>query len=175
MAATRYLDIDPHEDLENESPVNGVQDAEDLTALEACTRAKAACPVLATWGLNLALAAAGRAVKRLEKRGELAPLTREEAFAVHVYTQDSWFYQEVNRRLRLRERQSLKPFFPYLKLFLTGLHRLEPVDDTVFPGVKLDLAGAALASQYRMVHACGWAGALIPLLHSPRSAIASCS
>ena len=76
MAATRYLYIDPHEDLENESPVNGVQDAEDLTALEACTRAKAACPVLATWGLNLALAAAGRAVKRLEKRGELAPLTR---------------------------------------------------------------------------------------------------
>jgi hypothetical protein len=140
MAATRYLDIDPHEDLENESPVNGVQDAEDLTALEACTRAKAACPVLATWDLNLALAAAGRAVKRLEKRGELAPLTREEAFAVHVYTQDSWFYQEVNRRLRLRERQSLKPLFPYLKLFLTGLHRLEPVDDTVFRGVKLNLA-----------------------------------
>ena len=53
---------------------------------------------------------------------------------MHVYTQDSWFYQEVNRRLRLRERQSLKPFFPYLKLFLTGLHRLEPVDDTVFRG-----------------------------------------
>ena len=79
-------------------------------------------------------------MKRLEKRGELAPLTREEAFAVHVYTQDSWFYKEVNRRLRLRERQSLKPFFPYLKLFLTGLHRLEPVDDTVYRGVKLDLA-----------------------------------
>jgi hypothetical protein len=136
----RFIDVDPNEDLENESPVNGLQDAEDLTALEACTRAKAACPVLATWGLNLALAAAGRAVKRLEKRGELAPLTREEAFAVHVYTQDSWFYQEVNRRLRLRERQSLKPLFPYLKLFLTGLHRLEPVDDTVFRGVKLNLA-----------------------------------
>jgi len=136
----RFIDVDPNEDLENESPVNGLQDAEDLTALEACTRAKAACPVLATWDLNLALAAAGRTVKRLEKRGELAPLTREEAFAVHVYTQDSWFYKEVNRRLRLRERQSLKPFFPYLKLFLTGLHRLEPVDDTVFRGVKLDLA-----------------------------------
>ena len=112
MASTRYLDIDPDEDLENESPVHGVHDAEDLTALEACTRAKAACPRLATWDLNLALAAAGRAVKRLEKRGELAPLTREEAFAVHVYTQDSWFYKEVNRRLRLRERQSLKPLLP---------------------------------------------------------------
>ena len=140
MASTRYLDIDPDEDLENESPVHGVHEAEDLTALEACARAQAACPRLATWDLNLALAAAGRAVKRLEKRGELEPLTREEAFAVHIYTQDSWFYKEVNRRLRLRERQSLKPFFPFLKLFLTGLHRLDPVDDTVFRGVNLDLS-----------------------------------
>ena len=111
MASTRFLDIEPDEDLENESPVHGVHDAEDLTSLEACTRAKAACARLATWDLNLALAAADRTVKRLEKMGELAPLTREEAFAVHVYTQDSWFYQEVNRRLRLRERQSLKPLF----------------------------------------------------------------
>ena len=79
-------------------------------------------------------------MKSLEKRDELEPLTREEAFTVHIYTQDSWVNKEVNRRLRLRERQSLKPFFPYLKLFLTGLHRLEPVDDTVYRGVKLDLA-----------------------------------
>ena len=115
MAATRYLDIDPDEDLENESPVHGVHQAEDLTALEACARAQAACPRLATWDLNLALAAAGRAVKRLEKRGELEPLTREEAFAVHIYTQDSWFYKEVNRRLRIRERQS--PSSPFSSCF----------------------------------------------------------
>ena len=31
-AAERFLDVDPHEDLENESPVNGLQDAEDLTS-----------------------------------------------------------------------------------------------------------------------------------------------
>ena len=140
MASTRHLENDPDEDLENESPVHGVHEAEDLTALQACAKAQAACPRLATWDLKLAIAAAGRAVKRLEKKGELAPLTREQAFAVHIYTQDSWFYKEVNRTLRLRERESLKPFFSYLKLFLTGLHRLEPVDDTVFRGVKLDLS-----------------------------------
>ena len=141
MAAARYLDVDPDEDLENDSPIHGVHEAEDLTAELACAKAKAACPALTTWDLNLALAAAGRAVCRPEKEGELGPLTREEALSVHIYTQDSSFYKEVNRLLRRRERDALKPFFPYLKLFLTGLHRLTPIDDTVFRGVKLDLSG----------------------------------
>jgi hypothetical protein len=141
MAAIRYLDVEPHEDLENESPLHGVNEAEDLTAEQACAKAKAACPALATWDLNLALAAAARAVRRLEKKGELEPLSCDEAFSVHIYTQDSWFYKEVNRLLRLRDRAKLKPFFPYLKLILTGLHRLKPIDDTVFRGVRLDLSG----------------------------------
>ena len=140
MAALRFVDVDPDEDLENESPVYGVQDAEDMPLEEACTVAKAACGQLATWNLELALAAAARAVKRLEKNGELAPLLRDEARAVHVYTQESLFYKELNKRLRLRERESLKPFFPYLKHFLTGLHRLAPEDDTVYRGVRLDLS-----------------------------------
>ena len=38
MASKRYLDIAPDEDLENESPVHGVHEAEDLTAQEACER-----------------------------------------------------------------------------------------------------------------------------------------
>ena len=41
---------------------------------------------------------------------------------MHVYTQDSLFYKELNKRLRLWERENLKPFFPYLKQFLTSLH-----------------------------------------------------
>jgi hypothetical protein len=61
------VDVAPNEDLENESPVHGVQYAEDMTLDEACKVAKAACHQLATWDLKLALAAAARAVKRLEK------------------------------------------------------------------------------------------------------------
>ena len=140
MASIRFVDVDPDEDLENESPLYGVQDAEDMPLEEACKVARAACGQLATWDLELALAAAARAVKRLEKNGELAPLLRDEARAVHVYTQESSFYKELNGRLRLRERESLKPFFPYLKQFLNGLHRLAPEDDTVFRGVRLDLS-----------------------------------
>ena len=40
MASVRFVDVDPDEDLENESPVYGVQDAEDMTLEEACTVAK---------------------------------------------------------------------------------------------------------------------------------------
>ena len=140
MESNRFVDVDPEEDLENESPLHGVPSAEDMPLEEACKVAKAACGQLATWDLDLALAAAGRAVKRLERKGELAPLVRDEACAVHVYTQESLFYKELNRRLRLRNRESLKPFFPYLKQFLNGLHRLAPEDDTVFRGVRLDLS-----------------------------------
>jgi hypothetical protein len=140
MTSIRFVDVDPDEDLENESPVHGVQYAEDMTLEEACKVAKAACGQLATWDLELALAAAARAVKRLEKNCELAPLLRDEARAVHVYTQDSLFYKELNKRLRLREREALKPFFPYLKQFFNGLHRLAPEDDTVYRGVRLDLS-----------------------------------
>ena len=122
MASVRFVDVDPDEDLENESPVYGVQDAEDMTLDEACQVAKASCEQLATWDVELALHAAARAAKRLERKGELAPLLRDEARAVHVYTQDSLFYKELNKRLRLWERENLKPFFPYLKQFLTSLH-----------------------------------------------------
>jgi len=65
--SSRFVDVDPNEDLENESPVHGVQYAEDMTLDEACKVAKAACHQLATWDLKLSLAAAARAVKRLEK------------------------------------------------------------------------------------------------------------
>ena len=122
MASIRFLDVEPDEDLENGSPLHGLQDAENMPLEDACKVAKAACGQLATWNLELALAAAARAVKRLEKNGELAPLLRDEARAVHVYTQDSLFYKEINNRLSLLERENLKSFFPYLKQFLTGFY-----------------------------------------------------
>ena len=140
MASIRFLDVEPDEDLENGSPLHGLQDAENMPLEDACKVAKAACGQLATWDLEVALGAAAWAVKRLEKNLELAPLLHDEARAVHVYTQESLFYKELNKRLRLRERESLKPFFPYLKQFLNGLHRLAPEDDTVFRGVRLDLS-----------------------------------
>ena len=53
-AVARYLDVDPHEDLENESPIHGVADAMDATAEEACAAAQAKCPVLKDWDVHSA-------------------------------------------------------------------------------------------------------------------------
>ena len=64
--------------------------------------------------------------------------------AVHVYTQDSPFYKELNRILRLRDRAALKPFFPYLKLVLDAKHKLPRYEGTVWRGVK----GINLLSKY---------------------------
>jgi len=94
-----------------------VQDEEEMTLDEDCQVAKAACEQLATWDVELAFHVAARAAKRLENKGELAPLLRDESRAVHVYTQDSLFYKEINNRLSLLERENLKSFFPYLKQF----------------------------------------------------------
>ena len=84
-----------------------MQDAEELTVEEACKVAKAACAHLATWDLELALAAAARAIERLENKCKEFCVMRR---AVHVYTQDSRVYKELNRRLKLRERESLDQY-----------------------------------------------------------------
>ena len=52
MASKRYLDIAPDEDLENESPVHGVHEAEDLTALEACAGPRRLAPA---WRLGTSI------------------------------------------------------------------------------------------------------------------------
>ena len=58
------------------------------------------------------------------------------AAAVHAYTQESPFYMKLNFHLRSRAREELKPFFPYLKLFLAALHRLEPEKCTLYVFVR---------------------------------------
>ena len=145
---------------------------------------------MADWDPSQALYLATRHVKKLGKRGELAPLTTDEASAIHLYTQGMhgmnpkkkkkksktvvvdfyhltltststscplfstcWFvrlftppfsesllYVELNSALRARDRSLVKAFFSYLKILLRGLHKLDPIDDTVHRGVKKDLS-----------------------------------
>ena len=44
--------------------------------------------------------------------------------AIHLYTQDFPLHAILNARLRNRERNALKPFFPFLKLLLTAFYKL---------------------------------------------------
>lgn len=56
-------------------------------------------------------------------------LTSDEFAAIHLYTME-WnerqnsLYMILNKTLRLADRQKLRPWFRYLKLFLTGFFKL---------------------------------------------------
>jgi hypothetical protein len=94
--------------------------------------------------------------KKLKKRAKMAlmfarnllkksvdeRLSVDEIAAIQIYTQESAFFKVLNARLRSSEQQHLKRyFFPYLKLFLTGLYKLPFQSNTmVFRGVKRDLS-----------------------------------
>lgn len=56
-------------------------------------------------------------------------LTVDEAAAIHLYTmewdeRDNSLYMVLNKALREADRGKLRPWFKYLKLLLTGLHKI---------------------------------------------------
>jgi hypothetical protein len=56
-------------------------------------------------------------------------LTQDESASIHLYTME-WdihensLYMVLNKTLRLADRTKLRPWFRYLKLFLTGFFKL---------------------------------------------------
>ncbi|CAF0772532.1 unnamed protein product [Adineta steineri] len=73
-------------------------------------------------------------------------LTQDESASIHLYTMeweehDNSLYIKLNQTLRLADRLKLKPWFKYLKLFLTAFFKLPPSKDTlVWRGVREDLS-----------------------------------
>ena len=85
-------------------------------------------------------------------------LTRDESAAIVLYTIE-WdprhpsLYAVLNQTLRLENRRRLRPWFPYLKLILTGLFRLPSIRSTVWRGVHGDLR-----SRYQQGRTITWWG-----------------
>ncbi|CAF3012867.1 unnamed protein product [Rotaria sp. Silwood2] len=71
-------------------------------------------------------------------------LNQDESAAIVLYTIE-WdphhpsLYLVLNQTLRLEDRRKLSPWFPYLKLLLTGLFKLPSTRCTVWRGVRGDL------------------------------------
>jgi len=71
-------------------------------------------------------------------------LSVDEAAAINIYTrewatrEDSLYYI-LNKNLREANRQLIKPFFPYLKLFLTALKKVPKHKGPVWRGVEGNL------------------------------------
>lgn len=78
-------------------------------------------------------------------------LTQDESAAIRLYTME-WdpnahsgresLYSHLNRTLKGSDRAKLRPWFPFLKLFLTALAKLPALPrQTVWRGVRKDLSG----------------------------------
>ena len=95
-------------------------------------------------------------VRKLEAESKLGVLTRDMAGATHLYTMESPFYKVLNKLLRNVDRSVLKPFFPYLKLMLTGLRRLRKEEVTVFRGIPIDIDSLDDAEHYVVGNTVVW-------------------
>jgi hypothetical protein len=68
----------------------------------------------------------------IAKRNSTEPesgLTQDESASIHLYTmewdvRENSLYMVLNRTLRLADRGKLRPWFKYLKLFLTAFFKL---------------------------------------------------
>ncbi|CAF1417801.1 unnamed protein product [Adineta ricciae] len=62
-------------------------------------------------------------------------LTLDESAAILLYTMPKPFFSLLNESLRAENRDALKPWFPFLKLFMTALRKLPSTDKTIWRGV----------------------------------------
>ncbi|CAF5055850.1 unnamed protein product [Rotaria sp. Silwood1] len=73
-------------------------------------------------------------------------LTQQESASIHLYTMQfddgPNLYEVLNESLRAENRQDLKPWFMYLKLFFTALYKLPSENRRIWRGIrKVDLSG----------------------------------
>lgn len=72
----------------------------------------------------------------LEADGQLCGLSVDEAAAIALYTAECDLYRTLNKLLRQRSREALKPFFSYLRLLLQARAKLPKHTQSVWRGVK---------------------------------------
>ena len=74
------------------------------------------------------------AMQNCNQRSSL--LTRDESAAIYLYTMPNIsFFESLNRALRTKDQDNLKPWFLFLKLFITALRKLPSIRTTVWRGV----------------------------------------
>ncbi|CAM4939061.1 unnamed protein product [Rotaria socialis] len=77
-------------------------------------------------------------------------LTRDESAAIYIYTMewgDTALYRVLNQALRSENRQALKIWFPYLRLFDEALRKLPTVKEVLWRGISLDIGRSFVRNQ----------------------------
>ena len=66
-------------------------------------------------------------------------LTLDESAAIYLYTMSIDFFSDLNQTLRAKNRSALKPWFAFLKLFMSALKKLPSSKTTVWRAVANDI------------------------------------
>jgi hypothetical protein len=109
----------------NHNPIFGYEDSLLLTLEEAVEKIIPFVPHLTDY--------VATAKKKYNRHSEL--LTRDESAAIYLYSMPTSFFLRLNEKLRAKNRHELKPWFDFLKLFITALEKLPSTNETVWRAV----------------------------------------
>lgn len=113
----------------NRSPIDGYQHFPIMTLEETIQKVVALVP-----GINEYVS-----IAKQECNQTSSWLTHNESAAIYLYTMPIPFFEQLNKALRDEDRDALKPWFPYLKLFIAALEKLPSTIGPVWRGVSSDV------------------------------------
>jgi hypothetical protein len=129
MARNRFINTTPFELQEaNRSPIFGYQHLPILTLEEAVEKIVSFVPGVTEY--------VSKAKENCNCNSTL--LTWNESAAIYLYSMSIPFFSRLNGVLRAENRDELKPWFSFLKLFITALEKLPAIKGTVWRGVNYD-------------------------------------
>lgn len=130
---SRITDVDK-EPLEFLAPLDGYENMPLVSIEEAVENLVAILPSVQNYAY----------VAKQRCKNPADGLSEDESASIMLYTMgwkplDKCLYFVLNATLRSKDRESLKPWYLYLKLLLTALFRLPSLQRTVFRGVKSNM------------------------------------
>jgi hypothetical protein len=130
MAKNRYV-TDTLSEFEeaNHNPIFGYEDSSLLKLEEAAEKIIPSVSHLMDY--------VATAKKKCNRHSDL--LTWDESAAVYLYSMPTSFQLRLNETLRAKNRHALKPWFGFLKLFVTALEKLPSTNETVWRAVSEDV------------------------------------
>ncbi|CAF1229678.1 unnamed protein product [Adineta steineri] len=114
----------------NRNPIYGYEDSPILTLEEAVEKLIPLVPDVLAYVMT--------AKKKYHRHSDL--LMRDESAAIYLYSMPSTFFSSLNNTLRAEDRHALKPWFAYLRLFMTALKKLPSIKTVVWRGVYGDVS-----------------------------------
>ncbi|CAF3052229.1 unnamed protein product [Rotaria sp. Silwood2] len=130
----RLTDI-AQEPLEFLSPISGYEEMPLVSLEEAVEKLVHILPTVQIYAY----------VAKQRCKNPVDGLSQDESASIMLYTMgwepfDKCLYVVLNATLRAANRQKLKSWLLYLRLFVSALSRLPPLHETVYRGIKLDLS-----------------------------------